>query len=279
MKNKNQKKNTGFTLVELIIVIAILGVLSAVVTPQYVRYVEKTRSTKCTAQRNEVIRAFAMECMASEDFFSRASGADSAALSGMVSGEDGLGTALTCPSRGTLTYRFNTDADTLEITCSEHAEATIAAEITMQKFAGNFVQAYYDLIAQGKSAKAALDALRQDPRYSGYSLNYLSNEEVRKLTYNASGGWVPVNIDGKTYYSKVMANASKPDFKGAEDVIVYANKNDSIDAKNDWSANYVYYNGYWYQPPAGADSMASKTMSQLKAAIDAADSKWKRVDG
>ena len=35
-----KKDNKGFTLVELIVVIAILGVLMAVLVPQYIRYVE-----------------------------------------------------------------------------------------------------------------------------------------------------------------------------------------------------------------------------------------------
>ena len=46
MKNlmkKIRKSNKGFTLVELIIVVAIIAVLSAVVAPQYIKYVERSR--------------------------------------------------------------------------------------------------------------------------------------------------------------------------------------------------------------------------------------------
>lgn len=43
MIQKLKKSNAGFTLVELIVVIAILGVLAAVLVPQYLTYVEKAR--------------------------------------------------------------------------------------------------------------------------------------------------------------------------------------------------------------------------------------------
>ena len=43
LMNKIRKANKGFTLVELIIVVAIIAVLSAVLVPQYIQYVEKSR--------------------------------------------------------------------------------------------------------------------------------------------------------------------------------------------------------------------------------------------
>ncbi len=48
MKKKvgSSKKLKGFSLVELIIVIAIMAVLIAVLTPQYLRYIEKSRQGK-----------------------------------------------------------------------------------------------------------------------------------------------------------------------------------------------------------------------------------------
>ena len=42
---KLRKSNKGFTLVELIIVIAIVAVLTAAIAPQYIKYVEKSRVT------------------------------------------------------------------------------------------------------------------------------------------------------------------------------------------------------------------------------------------
>lgn len=55
MKKRLNKK--GFTLVELIIVIAILAILVAVLAPQYIKYVSKAENGVVEAAANDVLSA------------------------------------------------------------------------------------------------------------------------------------------------------------------------------------------------------------------------------
>lgn len=52
-----RKNNKGFTLVELIIVVAILAVLMAMLAPQYIRYVQRSRETTDAFSMGEIARA------------------------------------------------------------------------------------------------------------------------------------------------------------------------------------------------------------------------------
>ncbi|MEA4966111.1 MAG: prepilin-type N-terminal cleavage/methylation domain-containing protein [Oscillospiraceae bacterium] len=51
---KLKKNNKGFSLVELIIVIAIMAALVAILAPQYIKYVEKSRNATVETAANEV---------------------------------------------------------------------------------------------------------------------------------------------------------------------------------------------------------------------------------
>ena len=52
-----KKNNQGFSLIELIIVITIMAILTALLAPQLLRYVEQARQAKDRATLDEVLRA------------------------------------------------------------------------------------------------------------------------------------------------------------------------------------------------------------------------------
>lgn len=71
---KKKMNNKGFSLVELIIVIAIMVILVAVLAPQYLRYVERSRVATDTQTTVEFINA--MQVVAADPEISLVSGTD-----------------------------------------------------------------------------------------------------------------------------------------------------------------------------------------------------------
>ena len=57
MNEKKKNKNKGFSLVELIIVIAIMAILVAILAPQFLKYVERSRNTADIANAREISNA------------------------------------------------------------------------------------------------------------------------------------------------------------------------------------------------------------------------------
>ena len=55
MSLRNSLYNYGYSLMELILAIAIVGTISAVAIPNYARYIASTREKVCKINRQEVL--------------------------------------------------------------------------------------------------------------------------------------------------------------------------------------------------------------------------------
>lgn len=66
---KNLSRNKGFSLVELIIVIAIMAILAMVIAPAIIRYIEKSREATDIDACDEVFRAMSNELLSDKIVF------------------------------------------------------------------------------------------------------------------------------------------------------------------------------------------------------------------
>ena len=87
----------GFTLVEIMIVVLIIGILLAIAVPNFIKARETSRAKSCVANLKQIDSAkeqYAMD--------NRLNNGGSAAMSDLVSGTDGyIKSTPTCPSGGT----------------------------------------------------------------------------------------------------------------------------------------------------------------------------------
>ena len=119
MKNGN-KKNRGFSLIELIVVVAIMAVLVGVMAPAYLRYVEKARRQTCYSNMDNVVREVQLLAYSDPDFMERLAEEATAAdkdLKEFVDAETAVDIP-TCPSRGEYKLTFDKNEGVITMTCS-----------------------------------------------------------------------------------------------------------------------------------------------------------------
>lgn len=113
---KALKNQSGFTLMELVTVIVILGILAAVAIPKYFDLTDQAEAGACKSNQG------AIEAAASVYYAKTALNGGPATFPADLAGMDSLfasGAAPTCPSGGTYTYSSGTGL----VTCGTSGHA------------------------------------------------------------------------------------------------------------------------------------------------------------
>ena len=130
MNRRKENANKGFSLVELIIVVAIMAVLVGVLAPQYLKYVEKTRAQKDASAAEEIRHA--VEIAIADEAVYNELGIDSTTTEGKVTVKDATDFSYSVSGKGTkllaeLASTFG--AKQVDFTSSEYGGKTYTITI------------------------------------------------------------------------------------------------------------------------------------------------------
>lgn len=111
ISNKAKTGNMGFTLVEIIVVIAILGIIMSILVPQYIRYIGISKEKVCEVNRAELLRSYEIAKIEKENLTLQNYFNNSEELAG-------IDNTKICPSGGTISL----SEDGKGLVCSQHGK-------------------------------------------------------------------------------------------------------------------------------------------------------------
>ena len=114
-----KRNNKGFSLIELIVVIAIMAVLVGILAPAYIRYVEKARQQTCYWNMDGVVGEVQLRAFSDPEFMediTTYANNHSYDVTEFVKSTDI--TVPSCPSKGVYTITYNTTTGKLVMECT-----------------------------------------------------------------------------------------------------------------------------------------------------------------
>lgn len=271
-------RKDGFTLIELIVVIAILGILALFLVPSFIGYAKDAKAAICDSNLVSINRAYQSKLTKLGE------SENDALLLDVLNNKDNeyFSTTPECPSGGIYSTRAYTDStgkSAYNVYCTEHSETESTIPVKMFDHASNLVnigqnltnddelKRYYEQYEKNGgtlSKKAFKDALK-------------SNDRIREILKIINGGsWPTMTVSGKkdTLYVQSYSDLFGGDASG--DTYVYASVSEN------WNASYIYdtNSAKWYGPSASSKNktimIANKSFSEVQQ--DLKNNNWIEVD-
>lgn len=263
------QKRKGFTLIELIVVIAILGILALFLVPSFIGYASDAKESICNTNLTSIQRAYQFQLAKQESDENK-----SLLIQVMDNKFNDFSTIPSCPSGGiyTVINDGSEGAAAFKVVCSEHSNALgkIPTQIMNQmKYFTEYVKdldvnspefdKYYELYK--KLYKDKPDMIKDK---KGFKTNILNNNsELRNyLKYINGGTWPTMEVNGEKYYVQPYIDLSTINGRvPSKDIVIYA----SVVDGNNWYTNYIYDSntGKWWTGK-NRFSIDSKSFSEVK---------------
>ncbi|WP_182425681.1 prepilin-type N-terminal cleavage/methylation domain-containing protein [Dielma fastidiosa] len=253
------RKKDGFTLIELIVVIAILGILALFLVPSFIGYAQDAKKAVCDSNLTSINRAYQTKLI-------RLGSDENYDLLNEVlnnTNEEYFSTVPKCPDGGSyLIESYTTDAGktAYRTKCTIHSKTT--STIPVQIF-----DQMKDLMDNPDKYKQ-FNPYGSDKNINDWQLN--SNDQVRAILKKANGGkWPTLILDGSdtVYYVQPYMDTYKSETTTPSgQKYVYASTGEN------WFASLIYDrdSGKWYQPSTKNQTIliANKSYDTVKEEME-----------
>lgn len=218
------KKQTGFTLVELVIVIAVLGILAGMAIPHFMEAREEAAKKECLANRTQIMRMFyAQQAVGYSETLAYFLGE----VTKEENNENKYFTFIPkCADNGT--YSVSNEVVVCSIT--EHNEDNSGSGSVIDGITNGF-QEFLD--KYGSMTDQELKDLGWWPTYENGNL-MKNNDGFREAYYKEHKEWPSgIDLNGNKIYFKFHLTVDGS-------FLTYANSNGEFKNGGDWATNYIY---------------------------------------
>jgi prepilin-type N-terminal cleavage/methylation domain-containing protein len=239
---KKGRSFRGFTLMEMLIVVAIIAILAAIAIPTFTGSLEKARKATCAANRRSLKGLLTTAYMTD--------GAD--AVKSTYSDQKNK---FTCPDGGTISYSLDSSTGTVTVFCSKHeSENSVQIEV---------FKALYQQVSDSKATVITSSSVMQK---GSAAYTWYNNLSAAQRAVLAQYYWSIQKNSGKTpgyriFFTTTSASGkSKGVYKYSQDKNQYqynpdTQMNSSASVTGGGSNWGAYVNGKFVQN-AWADTMA-----------------------